>query len=189
MYASRRKLVALVLIVSFAFVSESKAAATLTNLSGVYDTATNRLSVTFDLAPGLEGVDSWYFDFDAFPSPAPSVFDPSTKILYSTVAGAYIDQFYSQESVWIDFPMVVTTPITYTIVFQTADVSEVPITTDVDIYVNPNFGNNPSSLAETAFPNLPYPFVAGTIAIPEPSSLLLAALMLAVGGCSCRLMR
>lgn len=179
MYAGQRMYVALMLVATLAIASKSMAATTLTNLSGVYDTTNNRMSVTFDLSPGPEGVDSWYFDFDGFP--LPTVFDPSTAILFSTVSGATIDQFYGQESVWIDFPTVVTTPLTYTIVFATADVSTAPNTNDVDIYINPNFGNNPSSLPESEFPNLPDPFVAGTVSIPEPASLLLAAFVLSVG--------
>jgi hypothetical protein len=152
--------------------------AELANVLGVYDTETNRFAITFDIDPIPTGVDSFYFDFDGFP--VPSVFDPSTAILFSTIPGAVIDQFFGQESIWIDFPSVVTTPLTYTAVFQVVDVSDAGQPLDVDIYLNPNFGNNPSALPEWAFPDIPSPFSPGEISIPEPSSALLAVSIFAL---------
>ena len=171
-----RRLLALLLTLSV-YVAHSANAASITNLSGVYDINTNRIAISFHIDPAPTGVDSFYFDIDK--SPSPPVFDPTTSILYSTVPGATIDQIFLQESIWVDFPTVVTTPLDYSIVFQVADASAIAGPLNVDMYLNPDFGDRPSSLPPWVFADIMTmdtgSFSPGDIAIPEPSTLLLAA--------------
>ena len=151
-------------------------AAAITDLSGVYDVTTNRIAISFQIDPAPSGVDSFYFDLDVFPSP--SVFDPSTTILFSTVPGAVIDQFFREESIWIDFPVILTTPVDYSMVLSVADASAIAGPLNIDMYLNPNFGERPSSLQEWAFPDIMTMetgrFTPGRILIPEPCSIVSA---------------
>jgi hypothetical protein len=68
-------------------------------------------------------------------------FDPGTTVLYSTVPGAVIDQIFLQESAFIDFPTLLTTATDYQIVFLVADASAIAGPLNVDLYLNPEFGD------------------------------------------------
>lgn len=178
----RRRLLSSVLLTASLWISSSTAstafAATITNLNGVYDTSTNRILISFSIQPAPSGVDSFYFDLDVFPSPP--VFDPSSMILFSTVPGATIDQFFQEESIWIDFPVVLTSPLDYSIVIAVADASAIAGPLNIDMYLNPQFGDRPSALQEWAFPDIMTMetgrFTPGSIVIPEPSTLALTVM-------------
>ena len=168
------KSIAFLLAILAATVQSANAAA-ITNLSGVYDVNTDRIAISFHIDPIPTGVDSFYFDLDVFPSPP--VFDPATTILFSTVPGAVIDQLFLQESIWIDFPTVVTNPLNYSIIFQVADASAIAGPLNVDMYLNPDFGDHPSALPAWVFADIMTmntgSFTPGDILMPEPSTPLL----------------
>ena len=157
--------------------------AVISNFSGVFDTTTDRLQISFDIDPVDAdtplGVDSINFDFDGFDLADEPFVDGVSALLFSSLPGA-TGEFLDTDEFIIDFPVLnALTSVTFIIdnVVTTGLANDPGY--DMDFFVNTTAGATPSALGQQFIANVATQddFTKGSI--PAPGTVALLGLGLA----------